>query len=438
MNFPKDFIWGASTAAYQIEGAWNQDGRGPSIWDTFSHTSGNVANDDNGDVATDHYHRYREDVRLMKDLGLDAYRFSTSWSRIFPEGRGKPNAKGIDFYESLVDELLEHDIAPWLCFYHWDLPQALQDKGGWSERDTVHYFNDYAAFVAERLGDRVRHFVMLNEPNLVALAGHLFGTHAPGIADITQFAATTHHLNLATGLGVERLRSLNTDWQLGTVLSLQPVHPATDEDEDIQAAQTFDSFWNRSVLDPLLKGSYPNGVNMLVDAYVQDGDLAQIQQDLDFLGFNLYTRTIIKADDSSLIGISMAKPPGNADKTDMGWEIYPEALFEQMMDLKENYGNPLVYITENGAAMPDELRDDQVHDADRVAYLESHLEQVARALEKGANVKGYFVWSLLDNFEWAEGYEKRFGIVYVDYETLERTPKDSFYWYRDFIARGGS
>ena len=436
MTFPKNFIWGASTAAYQIEGAWNEDGKGPSIWDTFSHTPGKVLNGDTGDVAIDHYHRYQEDIGLMKELGIDVYRFSTSWPRIFPEGAGKANSKGIDFYERLVDGVLAHDITPWLCFYHWDLPQALQDKGGWTNRDIVHWFNDYAAYVAERLGDRVNNFVIFNEPNLVTLAGHLFGTHAPGVADIGQFSAATHHFNLATGMSVERLRSINPDWQLGTVLSLQPIHPDSDKDEDIEAAKTFDAFWNRSVLDPVLKGSYPERVQLLVDGYVQDGDMERCQQPLDFLGFNIYTRTIIKADNNSLIGISSVEPPEDAKKTDMGWEIYPESIYEQLIDLKENYGNPTVYVTENGAAMPDRVGSDGVvHDQDRIEYLDGYIEQVGRALEEGANVKGYFVWSLLDNFEWAEGYDKRFGIIHVDYETQKRTPKDSYYWYRDFIAK---
>ena len=436
MTFPDDFIWGASTAAFQIEGAWDEDGKGPSIWDTFSHTPSKVANGDTGDVATDHYHRYREDVGLMKELGIDVYRFSTSWPRIFPEGQGKPNAKGIDFYERLVDEILENGVTPWLCFYHWDLPQALQDKGGWPARDTAHYFTDYASFVAERLGDRVKTFVAMNEPNLVAIAGHLFAQHAPGVADISQFAAATHHLNLATGLSVERLRSMHSDWQLGTVLSLNPVHPESDRDEDIEAAQTFDAFWNRSVLDPIMKGSYPERLEPLFASVVQDGDLEQTQQPLDFIGFNLYTRAIIKADPASLIGISWGDPPKSAKRTAMGWEVYPEAIYEQIMDLKENYGNPAIFITENGAAFDDKVSaDDKVYDPDRTEYLEAYIGQVARAIEDGANVEGYFVWSLLDNFEWAEGYEKRFGIIHVDYETLQRRPKDSFYWYRDFISR---
>ena len=436
ITFPKEFVWGASTASYQIEGAWNKGGRAPSIWDTFSH-AGKVANNDTGDDACNHYERYQEDVQLMAELGLGAYRFSTSWSRIFPEGRGKPNSKGIDFYERLTDELSAKKIDPWLCFYHWDLPQVLQDKGGWANRDMVYWFADYAAFVAERFGDRVKHFAMLNEPNVHALVGHLLGMHAPGLTDFMAFSATTHHLNLATGFTLERLRSMDSNWQLGTILNLQPAHPATDKDEDIEAATTFDAFWNRNCLEPLFKGSYPERTVMFLEPYIQENDLRQIQQPLDFLGLNLYTRVLIQADNSSLVGVSQAPLPDNAEITAMDWEVYPEALYEQLIDLKENYDNPKIFVTENGAAFTDRVSQGRVHDEDRVDFLRKHLTQLYRAREDGVNVEGYFVWSLLDNFEWAEGYEKRFGIIYVDYETHERRPKASYYWYQSVIKEGG-
>ena len=437
IRFPADFLWGASTAAYQIEGAWNEDGRGLSIWDSFSHTPGNIADGDTGDVACDHYHRYREDVRLMAELGLQAYRFSTAWPRLFPQGRGKANPKGRDFYDRLIDELLEHDIQPWLCFHHWDLPQALQDKGGWTNRDTCEHFADYAAYVAEAYGDRVAHFLLLNEPNVVALLGHLFGIHAPGLTDLTAFAACAHHLNLATGMGLGRLRSQG-DWRLGTVLNLQPVHPKTDGEDDARAAELFDAAWNRLFIDPLFKGSYPALLEGMLAPFVHSGDLAHIQQPLDLLGLNLYSRMLVQADPKSLVGMRQAHPDPDAPLTDMGWEVYPEALFEQLMELKDRYGNPEVYITENGAAFPDTLSGQgRVEDGRRIAFLEQYLAALHRALEQGANVRGYFVWSLLDNFEWAEGYAKRFGLVYVDYETQERSPKRSFRWYQQLIREGG-
>lgn len=437
VEFPSSFTWGASTAAYQIEGAWDKEGKGQSIWDTFSHTPGKVHGGDTGDVACNHYYLYKLDVVLMKQLGLDAYRFSTAWTRLFPSGRGKPNRVGRDFYDRLIDELLVHEITPWLCFYHWDLPQALQDSGGWAARDTVYYYADYVAYVAEQFGDRVNHFVMLNEPNIAALLGHLLGVHAPGLTDIAAFGAAAHHLNLATGVGLERLRSENSAWQLGTVFNLQPIHPETDTDEDLRAIELFDAVYNRSFLDPLLKGRYPEQTAGMLEFHIHDNDLSTIQQPLDFLGVNLYTRLLVKADKGSLIGMAQAQPPDNAKLTDMGWEVYPDALYEQLIDLKENYDNPAVYITENGAAFPDVLENERIHDLDRIAYLEAYLSAAHRAMAEGANVQGYFVWSLFDNFEWAEGYSKRFGITYVNYETQKRLPKDSFYWYQEVIQNNG-
>ena len=435
--FPNQFIWGTSTAAYQIEGAAALDGKGPSVWDTFTHTQGKIHNAENGNIACDHYHHYKTDVRLMKELGLKAYRFSTAWTRFFPEGKGKPNSKGRDFYNRLVDELLENNIDPWLCFYHWDLPQTLQDKGGWANRDTAFYFSDYVSYVAEQLGDRVNHFALLNEPNVHAVFGHLLGVHAPGLTDFSAFVSALHHQNLATGLGVNRLRGQNSNWKLGTVLSLQPVYPNTDEDEDIEARNLFDAVWNRSVLDPLFKGTYPKLLQGMLEDIVQAGDLGTIQQPLDFLGMNYYQRTIVESDLKSVVGLRQSKPPKNAELTDMGWEVYPRAMLEQLLELKNDYGNPTIYITENGAAYKDVFTSQGIADQQRIRYIESHLQMVAQAIEQGVNVQGYFVWSLLDNFEWAEGYAKRFGIVYTDYATQKRIPKASYYWYQKVIREGG-
>ena len=437
-TFPNGFVWGVSTAAYQIEGAVHEGGRGASIWDTFSHTPGRVANGDTGDVACDHVHRYREDVDLMADLGVDAYRFSVAWSRLFPEGRGRPNRSGRDFYDRLIDTLLEAGVAPWICPFHWDLPQALQDRGGWSARDTVHHFTDYVAFLAEAYGDRVGHFLLINEPNVYALLGHLLGVHAPGVADVAAFGAATHHLNLATGQGIELLRSLG-DWQLGTVLNLQPVHAVDGDDEgDLGAAALFDAVWNRNALDPLLRGSYPDLTHALVEPFVVDGDLDRIHQRLDLLGVNYYTRVLVRADPASLVGIAQAPVPADAETTATGWEVTPDALREQLLELKCDYGNPPVFVTENGAAFADEITPaGSVHDTARVRYLERHLAALHEALEAGADVRGYFVWSLLDNFEWTEGYQMRFGIVHVDFANQERTLKASFARFREIITDNG-
>lgn len=432
-RFPEHFVWGASTSAYQIEGAWNADGKGPSIWDTFSHTPGKVASGHTGDVACDHYHRWEEDVALLSELGVDAYRFSVSWPRVQPTGRGAVNRAGVDFYDRLVDGLLAAGIEPWTCLYHWDLPQALQDQGGWTNRDIASRFTDWAQVVVDALGDRVTRFAMLNEPSVVAMVGHLFGVHAPGLTDLTAFASSAHHLNLATGMAVERLRS-SGDLELGTILNLQPVHPRRDDDADRQAAELFDAAWNRTFLDPVMKGSYPDMVGMMIEPYLHDGDLEQIHQPLDWLGMNLYSRQRVQADPQSFVGMKQADPPPDAETTDMGWEVYPDALHEQLIELKNAYGNPPVYVTENGAAYPEpDSVDGQIDDAERVAYLRRHLEEVHRAIADGVDVRGYFVWSLLDNFEWAEGYEKRFGLVHVDFETLERHPKRSYEWYAERI-----
>lgn len=432
-RFPHEFVWGASTSAYQIEGAWNADGKGPSIWDTFSHTPGKVASGHTGDVACDHYHRYVEDVELLSRLGVDAYRFSVSWPRVQPTGQGAVNRAGVDFYDRLVDALLGAGIEPWVCLYHWDLPQALQDRGGWTNRDTTHRFVDWARIVSDAVGDRVDRFAMLNEPSVVAMVGHLFGAHAPGFTDISAYAAATHHLNLATGMALEQMRS-EVDAELGTILNLQPVHPKRNEEADQHAAELFDAAWNRAFLDPLLKGSYPDMMAMMIDPVMQSGDLEQIHQPIDWLGMNLYSRQRVQADPHSFVGMKQADPPPDSETTDMGWEVYPDALHEQLTELKNAYGNPPVYVTENGAAYPEpESVDGQIDDTERVSYLRRHVDEVHRAIEDGVDVRGYFVWTLMDNFEWAEGYEKRFGLVHVDFETLERTPKRSFEWYRKTI-----
>ena len=434
LTFPDDFLWGAATAAYQIEGAWNEDGKGESIWDRFCHTPDHIENDDTGDVACDHYHRWREDVALMQRLGLPAYRFSVSWPRVIPAGRGAVNPPGLDFYDRLVDALLAAGIQPFLTLYHWDLPQALQDRGGWGARDTCGYFADYADRLARRLGDRVRHWATFNEPWVVAFVGHQYGWHAPGLQDEALTLQVAHHLLVAHGLATQALRAADARLQVGIVLNTRPVEPATDLEQDRALA---DQYWQRNegwFLDPLLRAEYPPAA---WEDYgdrrpaVQPGDMSLIAQPLDWLGVNYYSRGV--AQEGQLLD-----PVPGSDYTDMGWEIHAPALRRLLVRLKRDYPVPPLYITENGAAFPDQVSPDgRVHDPRRIAYLRDHLIQARLAIADGVDLRGYFVWSLLDNFEWAHGYAKRFGLIYVDYATQQRIVKDSGEWYARVIAHNG-
>ena len=433
-SFPSDFVWGAATASYQIEGAAHEDGRGESVWDRFCATPGKVRGGDNGDVACDFFHRYPDDVKLMNELGLDAFRFSVAWPRIIPNGRGEVNQAGLDFYDRLVDELLAHEIEPFATLFHWDSPQALEDMGGWRARETAEAFVAYAEIVANRLGDRVRHWITHNEPWVYAWIGHAWGLHAPGHESEAEAVAVAHHLLLSHGWAVEAIRRASPDARVGITLNLAQIYPATDTPEDEAAAYRRDGQDNRWFLDPVFRGSYPADLlerNELVAPYVRDGDLDTISAPLDFLGINNYSRFIVAA------GADGPRPVANpeAQHTDMGWEVYPDGLHDVLMRVARDYEPAAIYITENGAAFPDvRVHDGAVHDIERTAYLESYIGAVGRAIAGGAPVKGYFVWSLLDNFEWGFGYSKRFGIVYIDFPTLERVPKDSFYWYRDLLA----
>jgi beta-glucosidase len=446
LTFPAGFTFGAATAAYQIEGAVDADGRGPSIWDTFSHTPGRTFEGHTGDVAVDHYRRYRQDVALMADLGLPAYRFSVAWSRVIPEGDGRIEQRGLDFYRRLVDELLSRGVDPWLTLYHWDLPQALQDRGGWTARDTAARFADYAGVVFDALGDRVRHWSTLNEPMCSALLGHQSGQHAPGQRDAVAASRAVHHLLLAHGLGTGVLRDKGAD-HLGLTLNFTPMTPATDSAADRDAARRLDGQQNRMFLEPVVRGAYPEDVVAdLADAGaplpIRDGDLEVIAAPLDWLGVNYYFCSTVR---------SAAAPPrttpfiGCADveecdpvgeTTTMGWGVSPEGLTGLLLRLRDEApGLPLV-ITENGSAWPDEVDDDgEIHDARRTDYLLTHLDAMRTAIARGADVRGYFAWSLMDNFEWARGYAQRFGLVHVDYATQERTPKDSARVYADVIRR---
>ena len=435
ITYPPDFIWGAAASSYQIEGAWNEDGKGESIWDRFCHASGNIRNDDSGDIACDHYHRYKEDVALMKELGLRAYHFSISWPRILPKGRGTINKPGLDFYHRLIDELLDGGIDPWICLYHWDLPQSLQDEGGWANRDIVQHFADYAKLIAHEFGDRVRKWVILNEPAVVAALGHLQGIHAPGIRDVSTFLKVSHHLLLSQGKAIQALRNINPNFEVGTILNLSPVHPISSAREDQEAASRLDECWNRWYLDPLFKGEYPPLAKKMINPTKEDMDV--IHQPLDFLGVNYYQRLLVAHDPTEPL-IAARLVPKNSLLTEMGWEIYPDGMYEILMRLKEEYNNPAVYVTENGAAFDDKVtRNGEIQDDDRIAFLRDHMVAAYRAMKEGARLKGYTVWSIMDNFEWAEGYIKRFGLVHVDYQTLKRTPKKSARWYKQLITDNG-
>ncbi|MBT0772210.1 beta-glucosidase [Kineosporia sp. J2-2] len=453
MSLKDDFVFGGATAAYQIEGAAGADGRGLSIWDTFSHTEGRVVNGDSGDVAIDHYHRYKDDVAIMASLGLEAYRFSVSWPRIQPDGRGRGLEAGLDFYSRLTDELLANGIDPWITLYHWDLPQALQDAGGWPNRETAYRFAEYAQIVHEHLGDRVKNWITLNEPFCSSLIGYASGRHAPGLQDPSAALASVHHLLLGHGLAVQALRAQNVE-RVGITLNLYAVDPASDSAVDTDAARRVDGFQNRLFLDPVLKGRYPQ--DMLHDLSefggmgdVRDGDLDTISQPIDMLGVNYYTRYVITGDpdhpdlvgertgqrDSPYIGAAHAREVRHGmPLTDLGWEIDPDGLYDVLTRLKREYPAVPLVITENGAAFADPLSEDGVvHDADRISYVRDHLAACSRAIDDGVPLKGYFLWSVFDNFEWAEGYAKRFGVVHVDYESQVRTPKDSAVWYSKVI-----
>lgn len=434
-DFPSDFVWGVSTSAYQIEGAPTAGGKGESIWDRFSHQPGAIADGSDGDVATDHYNRYEEDVELLAELGVGAYRLSVSWPRLMPEGRGRLAPAGFDFYDRLLDRLIGAGIVPWVCLYHWDLPQALQGRGGWIDRDTAYWFADYAQVVAERFGDRVPTFLMLNEPNVHALLGHLAGMHAPGLRGLSDYLAAVHHQNLAVAEGLQRLREVGS-WQLGTVVNLQPVVPASDSEDDVAAAGLADEAYNRASLEPLLVGAYPPLMAPLMEVVMKDGDDEALRQPVDLLGVNHYTVQYVAAGDGP-IGIEVVPAPAGAETTDMGWQVAPAALTSQLTELKERYGNPPVVVTENGAAYSDGApQRGRVADRKRVEYLRRYLGAVQEALAAGCDVRGYFVWTLVDNFEWADGFGSRFGLVHLDRETLKRTPKDSFRFYQEVIASG--
>ncbi|MGG1684314.1 GH1 family beta-glucosidase [Pseudalkalibacillus sp. NRS-1564] len=440
IQFPNDMKWGAATAAYQIEGAVDEGGRGQSIWDTFSHTPGNVKNGDNGDVACDSYHRYEEDIALMKELGIEMYRFSVSWPRIFPNGTGKVNEEGLQYYHRFVDALLDHGIEPMCTLYHWDLPQVLQDKGGWASRETTDAFADYAELMFNEFNGKIKHWITINEPWCVSFLSNFIGVHAPGNQDLQLATTISHHLLLAHGKAVTRFRELEMEGNIGYAPNLEWNEPFSNKQEDIDACNRGMGWFIEWFFDPVFKGRYPEFMlnwfeKKGVSLTLEDGDLDVISQPIDFVGINYYTGSVGRYKENEDL-FDLEKIDIGYAKTDIGWNVYGEGFYKVLSKLKDQYGDVPIYITENGACYNDGVEDGQVKDERRIQYLKQHLTSLSRSIEAGVNIKGYLTWSLLDNFEWAEGYDKRFGLVHVNFRTLERTKKDSYYWYKQTIDNG--
>ncbi|MCT7959101.1 GH1 family beta-glucosidase [Laspinema sp. D1] len=442
-QFPEGFLWGAATAAYQIEGAWNEDGKGESIWDRFTHRQHTILNGDNGDVACNHYHKMPEDVALMQALGLQTYRFSLSWSRILPEGRGQVNAKGLEFYDRLVDHLLEANIIPNITLNHWDLPQTLQELGGWVNRESIDWFADYARVVFEKLGDRVPLWTTHNEPAVLAFMGYAFGNFAPGIADYSQAFQTSHHLLVAHGKAVQVFREGNYNGEIGIVLSVNHYQPASDRQADIAACERMYQTSTALFADPLFKGEYPEPLFNWIGCHapkIEPGDLELIATPIDFVGINYYfTLNVAFAQWGGLFKLDSNQVSAPCwGQTEMGWGVNPAGLTSVLLDFKNHYGNPKLYITEGGCALQDTPNyEGFVEDWGRINYLRSHFIAAHNAIADGVNLHGYYVWSLIDNFEWAHGFSARFGLVRVEFDSGKRIPKQSAWWYREVMNRNG-
>ncbi len=442
-QFPKDFIWGTATSSFQIEGAWQEDGKGESIWDRFCHIPGKVAEGATGDVACDHYHRYKEDVALLKEIGVNSYRFSISWPRIFPEGFGEPNLQGLQFYKDLIAELQNADIKPVVTLYHWDLPQKLQDIGGWANLKVVDYFVAYAEYLFQELGDSVHTWVTHNEPWCTAFLGYFYGSFAPGITDFSTSLKVSHHLLLSHGKVVRSFRRMGLMGKIGITLNMNPMYPKNDTIEAEQASQREDGYINRWFTDPLYLGKYPEDMltwyqrQGCVLPEIGENDMELIRSPIDFLGINYYAPGYFEYDDKNW-PLFNKKVLGDGEITDFNLNICPEALLELLTQLKATYKVKEIVITENGAAFQDQVNEQGlIEDDKRVSYLQQHIEQTFQSIEAGIPVTGYFVWSLLDNFEWASGYQPRFGITYLDYKTQKRTLKKSALWYKEVIKQNG-
>lgn len=447
-KFPDNFVWGAATASYQIEGAWNEDGKGESIWDRFSHTPGKVMNGDTGDIACDHYHRFIEDIQILKEIGVNAYRFSISWPRILPTGRNTINQKGLDFYNRIVDACLIAGIDPFVTLYHWDLPQALQDEGGWANRSTAEAFADYTEIVCHSLGDRVKNWITHNEPSVATINGHVLGSHAPGISNKRLALQVSHHLLLSHGWAVPVIRQNCLNANVGIAINNNRVLPASPSKADYEAFRRSDGLWSRWFLDPLYGRHYP--ADLVADAisegilpeeglfFVKDGDMEVISTQTDFLGLNYYTRMLSRSEEipeeENLPPTVIQASKENGNWMDMGWEVYPQGLFDVLSWLYYEYRVPKIYITENGCSFSDGPdKNGKIHDQRRIDYLSSHFEAAKEAIEVGVPLGGYFVWSLMDNFEWGLGYSQRFGLVWVDFNTQQRIMKDSAFWFQEVI-----
>lgn len=441
-DFGPDFQWGVATAAYQIEGACNEDDKGPSVWDTFTHRKGKIKTGENGDIACDFYHRYPQDLALMRQMGIPNYRCSVAWSRVLPEGKGKVNEKGLDFYDKMIDKSLELGVKPWLTLYHWDLPQALEDEGGWVNRDIIGHFSEYSNLITRRLGDRVKDWMVLNEPMAFTSLGYLLGIHAPGRRSIRAFVRACHHATMCQAEGGRIIRANVAGAHVGTTISASPIHPKDDHPKHVAAAKRADALINRIFLDPACGLGYPTEDLPLIRSirkHMEPGDAEKLAFDFDFIGLQYYTRQIVKSSLIPLIRANVVKPTKfgipKEELTDMGWEVFPEGMhtllkrFAAMPKIKK------IIVTENGCAFPDTVSGDEVHDPRRIKFLQDYLAQVLRAKREGVNVAGYFVWSFMDNFEWAEGYLPRFGLVHVDYATQQRRIKDSGKWFSEFLKR---
>jgi beta-glucosidase len=445
IRFPDGFHWGTATASYQIEGAWAEDGKGESIWDRFAHSAGKIRSGHTGDVACDSYHRYPEDVALLRDMNLTSYRFSISWPRILPTGTGTVNAKGLDYYRRVVDALLDAGIRPFPTLYHWDLPQALEDRGGWPNRDTAGRFADYADTVARALADRVSSWMIFNEPGIFTVMGYLAGIHAPGRRDLDAFLAATHTVNLAQGQAFRAMKATRADLAIGTAFNMSPCEPSGDSEADAAAAERWHGFVNLWYLETALRGRYPQAFvdgPPLERMGVRDGDMELVRAPLDFVGINLYSRTLVahRADDAWGLEAFPVGPMGGTEgpRTDFGWEVWPKALEDMVLRITRDYQEPVIEITENGCSYgdgPDAAG--RVNDTRRIDFHRAYLEALARAIEAGADVRGYHAWTLLDNFEWSEGFEQRFGLTWVDFSSGHRTLKESGRWYGRVAARNG-